>query len=101
VDLIAYPIVPKSQRARRLAFKEWDDLKSLTHENCNWACSYCGYRFSYGDQPACDHKIPLARGGTNDADNLASACRRCNSKKGILTDAEFIATLTEADMVVY
>ena len=39
-------------------------------------CSYCG-------KPAgtVDHIVPVANGGTNDWDNLTSACSSCNSRK--------------------
>jgi 5-methylcytosine-specific restriction endonuclease McrA len=39
-------------------------------------CSYCG-------KPAgtVDHIVPVASGGTNDWDNLTSACSSCNSRK--------------------
>jgi 5-methylcytosine-specific restriction protein A len=29
-----------------------------------------------------DHKVPKARGGTDDPDNLWALCRACNSTKG-------------------
>ena len=29
-----------------------------------------------------DHRLPLARGGTNQANNLVLSCRSCNSRKG-------------------
>lgn len=38
-----------------------------------------------------EHRTPLARGGTNERDNLAVACNPCNHAKGDLTEAEFIA----------
>ena len=40
-------------------------------------CLYCG-------RPAdtLDHVIPIAWGGTNDAENMQPICRNCNSKKG-------------------
>lgn len=44
-------------------------------------CLYCG-----GHPPAvilhCDHIIPVAQGGENDIDNLATACDACNMGKG-------------------
>ncbi len=48
-------------------------------------CIYCG-----SDQDlTIDHLIPLARGGPHCQDNLAVACRRCNSSKGTKTYEEF------------
>lgn len=38
-----------------------------------------------------DHKIPRKRGGTNKRENIAGACSKCNSKKGILTVEEYAA----------
>lgn len=40
-------------------------------------CVYCG-----GDEKLCiDHMVPLILGGTHSLDNLAIACKRCNSGK--------------------
>ena len=33
------------------------------------------------DNATVDHKIPLDKGGTNDLDNLQTACRPCNQLK--------------------
>jgi hypothetical protein len=38
-----------------------------------------------------DHVIPLSRGGTDDWDNLAPACRWCNMEKGDFTPEEYRA----------
>ena len=38
-----------------------------------------------------EHKIPLARGGTNDLDNLCLSCPTCNHRKGQKTAEEFLA----------
>lgn len=40
-------------------------------------CRYCGSTARL----EIDHIIPLARGGTNDLDNLQILCRHCNAKK--------------------
>jgi 5-methylcytosine-specific restriction endonuclease McrA len=40
-------------------------------------CAYCG-----GASEAADHIVPVSRGGANSWDNLAAACRACNSSKG-------------------
>lgn len=39
--------------------------------------------------PQLDHRIPLVRGGTGELENLAYACRPCNQRKGVMTEAEF------------
>lgn len=41
-------------------------------------CAYCGEVNGLG----MDHILPRARGGTDRAENLVPACRRCNSSKG-------------------
>lgn len=38
-----------------------------------------------------EHKKPLARGGSNEYDNLAVACQSCNCKKHTKTYEEYIA----------
>lgn len=41
-------------------------------------CQYCG---AHNDLTI-DHIVPLSKGGTNEDDNLITACRSCNSYKG-------------------
>lgn len=36
-----------------------------------------------------DHKVPKARGGLKSADNIVTACLRCNTDKGTLTVEEY------------
>lgn len=47
----------------------------------NFTCVYCG-----GQPPKvtlhCDHVVAVANGGSNDIDNLATACDACNLGKG-------------------
>ena len=54
-----------------------------------YRCTYCGADGSL--EP--DHRIPLARGGTNYIENIVPACRRCNTRKRLLTEDEFRARL--------
>lgn len=44
-------------------------------------CKYCKSEFSEVLPYTVDHRIPLADGGTNWPDNLALACKSCNSTK--------------------
>ncbi|WP_206109929.1 HNH endonuclease [Paenibacillus albicereus] len=42
------------------------------------ACRYCGSE----DELTADHVIPESAGGPTTLDNLVTACRTCNTKKG-------------------
>ena len=52
----------------------------------------CAYRGEAGPVQV-DHRTPLTRGGANSIDNILPACRKCNTEKGQLTEAEFRARL--------
>ena len=52
------------------------------------ACAYCG---SHGDLHH-EHVVPLIRGGTNRIANVVPACLPCNSEKGAMTPAEWLAS---------
>lgn len=46
-------------------------------------CTYCGISaFDKGVTLEVDHVIPVSRGGTDDPENLTTACRPCNWAKG-------------------
>ncbi len=47
-------------------------------------CLYCGERF-YRHQLSRDHVTPRCQGGRDVWENTATACRRCNHRKGGLT----------------
>jgi hypothetical protein len=61
---------------------EWDAMRSrvapVIYERDQHQCVYCGNR----DDLTIDHVIPIAFGGSNEAGNLVTACRSCNSRKG-------------------
>ena len=42
-----------------------------------------------------DHRIPLARGGSNVIKNILPACAPCNLRKGRMTEVEFRARIRE------
>lgn len=48
-------------------------------------CAYCGETRLL----TADHKIALARGGSNRIDNILPACRRCNQRKHTSSEREF------------
>jgi 5-methylcytosine-specific restriction endonuclease McrA len=46
------------------------------------ACAICGTLYEVGADRVLDHIIPLSRGGGDTPDNVQSAHRACNSRKG-------------------
>jgi 5-methylcytosine-specific restriction endonuclease McrA len=57
-------------------------------------CVYCGRHADELDEPlTLDHVRAVELGGTNEAANLVTACRRCNSAKQDLPLRGFIARL--------
>jgi hypothetical protein len=62
------------------------DLRWLVWERDDFACHYCGSRRHL----SIDHKIPESKGGMTEAENLLTACKRCNSEKGTLDYEEFL-----------
>lgn len=45
----------------------------------NYTCQYCGKQ---GHDLTIDHVVPRSRGGAHSWDNLVSACKPCNHRKG-------------------
>lgn len=58
---------------------EWDWLRSHVFARDEYRCAYCGADVK--DFPQCDHVVPRSRGGKSVLDNLATACKACNSGK--------------------
>jgi len=56
-------------------------------------CYYCGKLLysSFDRRIHIEHKVPIFRGGSNNIENIALSCARCNHKKGTKTDTEFLA----------
>ena len=75
----------KAEAEGDFTFAEFTDL-------CNeagWKCFYCGCGLS-PETATADHMIPLSRGGGNGIENIALACRSCNSRKHDKTVEEFM-----------
>lgn len=62
----------------RLPANEWKVIRARIFERDNYTCQYCGDR---GGKLECDHVMPLSRGGSDEDDNLVTACRPCNRSK--------------------
>ena len=65
----------------------------LTRQNVfkrdGYKCQYCGSM----ENLTLDHVFPKSRGGASSWDNLVTACKGCNSKKGDYTPEEIAMTL--------
>ena len=75
----------KNLKGRRLTPRR----KMLVWERDNFKCYYCGLDLKEWKKQrnsksllTIDHKEPISKGGTNEMNNLVTACSYCNSKKG-------------------
>lgn len=61
-------------------------LRRAVLERDGFKCTYCGVE----DVPLhCDHIQPYSRGGATSLENLAAACKPCNSSKKDRTPEEW------------
>lgn len=87
-DLSAASNVDDQAERRRAADRErkarlprdWSALRLDVFKRDGWTCTYCG---TTGDARSlhCDHVIPSSKGGSNDIENLTTACGPCNVRK--------------------
>ena len=59
-------------------------LRKAIYERDGYTCFYCGKHVEQmaKGELTLDHFIPRALGGPNTLDNLFTACKSCNSRKG-------------------
>ncbi len=63
-------------------------IKQFVFERAGHLCEYCLSPMAFSLQPYVgEHIIPTVKDGTDDVDNLASACGGCNGHKYIKTEA--------------
>lgn len=89
---------PFASREALVAFDEcWDEFKtkikirngmSLTlrfvvFKRDSYRCQICGATAQDGCKLEVDHKVPVAKGGLDELDNLQTLCFECNRGKGI------------------
>lgn len=68
----------------------WQKTRRSIFERDAYVCQYCG-TLTY--EPHCDHIVPLAAGGTNDASNLTTACSSCNQSKHARDAREWVGAM--------
>lgn len=61
-------------------------VRTRLAEAQNWRCCWCGRHVSIfrgrRDSATIEHVLPKSQGGTDDWENLAMSCARCNSDRG-------------------
>ena len=68
--------------------------RHVLYGNQEGNCAGCGTHFPFRNLTV-DHIVPKSRGGTDHIDNLQLLCGACNSTKGTIDQAAFIAKLTQ------
>lgn len=80
----AMPSVIRLHRYVHLPFKGVVLSRQNVFRRDNSRCAYCGST----QDLTLDHVMPKSRGGKTNWENLLTACRRCNSRKGDQTPEE-------------
>lgn len=83
----ASPLLPPA--ARRSAIPAV--VRQAVFARDAFRCVYCGTT----ERLSLDHVEPVIAGGTDDMENLVTACQPCNSSKGARPLAEWLATRTQ------
>lgn len=79
----------RGKRSEAGLLSQWQptpEMRTSIYERDGNACVYCGS----SENLTIDHRVPELRGGTNETDNLQTACRQCNASKRDLTHEEFV-----------
>lgn len=88
-----FEVAPQSHKiCKRKSFGT--GTRKAVYRKSKGHCCLCGEFVDYDDFTV-DHIIPLAKGGTNDIDNLQCACKVCNNIKTDVLPNEFIDKITE------
>lgn len=77
---------PERSRAR-MGYALWAEIRARIFARDDYTCRYCNAR---GGELECDHVVPFSRGGSDDDDNLVTACKPCNRSKRAKTPAEWL-----------
>lgn len=86
VPWVAERLSPASIESQRDYFADPTWRRALFDRD-GWRCRYCGEQVTELTATL-DHVIPRVTGGSDDPENLATACHECNSIKSGMTEAE-------------
>lgn len=102
-DLMVYPDEDEGKQKANTN-KEWNKrgfykLRYSVLSRDGFRCQYCG-RSPQGDgvKLVVDHIIPVSKGGTNEENNLITACTDCNRGKGSSIDILLIQKPKNIDL---
>ncbi len=74
-----------------------NSIREKVENRAKKLCEYCLSPLEFSPDPfSLEHIFPIAKGGTNDLENLALACQGCNSPKSIKTEAFDLVSQTTA-----
>jgi 5-methylcytosine-specific restriction endonuclease McrA len=79
-----FPTIIRLYSYVRMPYKKVSLSRNSIFRRDGFCCLYCGSRH----QLSIDHVIPRSRGGNDSWENLATACQKCNAKKGDMTPEE-------------
>jgi hypothetical protein len=65
----------------------WKKIRESVFKRDDYTCQYCGER---GGKLECDHINPVTQGGSNDNENLTTACFYCNRSKHTKTLSQWL-----------
>ena len=65
-----------------------EQIREILHKSYGKNCCYCDVTLTVSNI-VCDHIHPISHGGDSTPDNLQLICRRCNTRKGNLSDKDF------------
>lgn len=74
-------------RPSNLNNKKWVNTRKMIFIRDDYTCSYCKIR---GGILEVDHIIPFSMGGSENLENLTTACRKCNRQKKNKSVNEFM-----------
>lgn len=90
-------IYTDSDMRATLAYKNacWVYMRTRLSESQNWKCCWCGCNTTdqrgFLNSTTIEHVIPKSQGGSDDWENLAMACHRCNSRRGVHSVESFLS----------
>lgn len=91
--------VARRQQAAQLAGGSYTSADiDLLRQKLNDCCRFCGSALHNGGQ--IEHLTPIARGGSNNPNNLTLSCRSCNYEKTSKTLNEYLEWRKERNLFI-